>query len=299
MTMKTIAGELESTPLAHFLVYAIDRRLTGALFLDEPSGMQHVVSFSRGAPVKVRPGDGYALLGQLLVDAGAITEGTLEGALSMRGLLGDALLVGGCVDLDTLESVATAQFIKRMVRLFGCPPATKLTYIEGHAELDEWGGKPASVDPLALLWAGLREHAGCSTMMEGTLARLGDTPVRVHPAAVLDRFDFAPQELSAVTQLLDLSPPLSDLIASGVAPAETLRRLVYMLFITRHLDLGHDTMPVGVVEEPVPSAAYMSSSMGFALGRVQLRTVAHRVGAAAPDPPGDGEPSISSSRTRR
>src|SRR6516225_3964558 len=107
----TAEGELERTPLAHLLVYVLDRRLTGALFFTEPSGVEHVVRVCKGAPVKVKPGDRYLLLGEMLVEAGAIDEQTLHGALETKGLLGDMLLLAGCVERDVLEKVAEQQFI--------------------------------------------------------------------------------------------------------------------------------------------------------------------------------------------
>jgi hypothetical protein len=310
---EPIAGELRSTPFAHILVYAVDRGLTGALFLEEPSGARHVVSFASGVPVKVRPGDDYALLGKLLIEAGVITEIALTGALSMQGLLGDALILSGCADHEAVESVAAEQFFLRMVHLFELPPETKYTYIEGHAELVEWGGEPSSMDPLALLWAGLREHGNVSVLMDRTLHRLGDTPIRIHSSAVLERFGFTAGELAAILRIKEQPRSLADLTALRAAPPDTLRRLIYTLLITRHLDFGQETFPVGVVLEhprslsPTSLSSPTSSvvdaaapSSALPLGRMQLRTVAVRVGAAAPDLPGEGEPrSSSSSRPRR
>lgn len=317
-TLAPIEGELERTPFAHILVYAADRGLTGALFLEEPSGARHVVSFAGGVPVKVRPGDGYALLGKLLIDAGVISEVALSGALSLQGLLGDALILGGHTDHETVEAIAAEQFFMRMVRLFELPPATKFTYIDGHAELVDWGGDPASVDPLALLWAGLREHAHASTLMERSLRRIGDAPIQIHPRAALDRFRFTAGELAALLRIKEAPRSLADLEAARVAPADTLRRLVYTLLITRHLDFGQVASPVGVPRDPAPDAADSGPVAGPAsaavgsgtpssslppsslpLGRMRLRTVVQRVGAAAPDQPGDGEPRSSGPRPRR
>lgn len=294
MTLNVLEGELATTPFAHILVYASDRRLTGALFLEDPSGTQHVVSFAGGAAVKVRPGDGYALLGALLVDAGAISEGALLGALSVPALLGDTLRVGGFIDNDTLESVAEAQFLKRMVRLFGLPGGTSYKYIDGSDALADWGGGPASVDPLALLWAGLREHARASTMMEGTLDRLGDGPLRLHASAPLDRFGFNRSEVGVVISIRDRKEALVDLLRRGVAPEETVRRVVYALAITRSIDRGLGAMPVGCSGEGDAPAESASRPGYVAVGRVQLQTIAYRVGAAAPDDVGSGEPSSSS-----
>ena len=89
-TSASAEGELGRTPLAHQLVYAMDHRLSGrVLFLTPPDGPTHVVRLVRGAPVKVRPGDRHALLGEMLVEAGAIDQATLDGALATKGLLGD------------------------------------------------------------------------------------------------------------------------------------------------------------------------------------------------------------------
>src|SRR5690348_9040043 len=109
----TAEGELARTPLAHLLVYALDRRLTGALFLTQADGVEHVVRLQRGAPVKVRPGDRFALLGEMLVEAGAIDQATLDGALATKGLLGDVLLLAGRIERDALEQVAEQQFVRR------------------------------------------------------------------------------------------------------------------------------------------------------------------------------------------
>src|SRR5262245_37821621 len=99
----TAEGDLQRTPFAHLLVYAIEKRLTGVMFLAEPGGTEHAVRLAAGAPVKVKPGDGYARLGELLIEAGAITEPMLDGALSMQGLLGDALVLAGCIEQSLLE----------------------------------------------------------------------------------------------------------------------------------------------------------------------------------------------------
>src|SRR3954465_14033538 len=109
-TPATAGGGLGRAPFAPLLVYAVDRRLTGALFLREPPSagappVEHVVRFARGTPVKVRPGDGFARLGELLVEAGALSPETLVEALATKGLLGDVLLLAGCVERDRLEAM--------------------------------------------------------------------------------------------------------------------------------------------------------------------------------------------------
>lgn len=65
-------GELGKTPMAHLLVYAIERQLTGLLAVGEPGHEPTRIRLARGVPVKVKVGDRYALFGEMLVEAGAI-----------------------------------------------------------------------------------------------------------------------------------------------------------------------------------------------------------------------------------
>ena len=263
------------------------------MLLTEPGGVEHIIRFVRGAPVKVRPGDGYALFGDLLVEDGILSRVTLDEALATRGLLGDVLLLTGCVDAATLDWVAETQFVRRMVHLFELPVGTTYRYFDGDAALEAWGGEPARVDPLRILWAGLREHGERSSRMQPALERLGDAPIRLHPALDPGRFGLRHTEIAALARAREDAPSLAALIASGVAPEALVRKLVYALLITRFVDLGVAYHPVGVEEGAAASVT------GRTLARMQLRSVSYRVGAAAPDVAGDGERGPASPRTMR
>jgi hypothetical protein len=280
----TAEGELARTPFAHLLVYAVDQRLTGALFLCEPPtvdgpGVEHVVRFARGTPVKVRPGDSYALLGELLVQGGALSKETLGEALATKGLLGDVLVLAGCVDRDRLEETCEEQFRKRMTRLFTLPADTTFRYCDGHIELLEYGGEPSSSDALAILWAGLKTHGGDPAVVDATLGRLGDVPLRLHPQTTVARLGLTADEARVVEHLRVTAEGLPAIAERGLLPFERLCRLIYALTITRQLDIGASAPPVGAVE--------VTRSTTFA--RLQLKPSSHRAGAAAPDVPGDGE----------
>ncbi len=297
--LPTAEGDLGRTPFAHLLVYALDKQLTGALFLHEASGVKHAIRLEVGAPVKVRPGDGYALLGQMLVDAGAIDLATLEGALSMHGLLGDALLLVGCVDRDLLELTASHQFSLRMTRLFSLPSSTTYSYFDGRTDLVDDAAPASTTHPLALIWAGVRAHASVSSMMAETLERLHDVPIRIHPAASIDPLGPSPEERQILAHIQETPRSLAALFASGIAPEATLSWMVYALVITRNLDLGLGTTPLCAVKEPEPEPE-PEQSRPVTLARIRLRAaVSHRLGAAAPDVAGDGERNRTQTRARK
>ncbi|MRG92898.1 tetratricopeptide repeat protein [Polyangium spumosum] len=294
--LPTAEGDLGRTPFAHLLVYVLDRELTGALFLREASGVTHAVRLEAGAPVKVRPGDGHALLGQMLVEAGAIDEATLEGALSMHGLLGDALLLAGCVERELLEQTAARQFATRLIRLFSLPPDTTYSYFDGRTDLVDDAAPAATMHPLAVLWAGVRAHATASSMMAATLERVRDVPLRIHPAAAIERFAPAPEEREILDRIRASELSLAELLAAEIAAEETLAWMVYALVITRSLDLGLGTTPLCAEPpaEPPPAAA-----RPVTLARIRLRAASHRMGAAAPDLAGDGERTRAQPRPRK
>jgi hypothetical protein len=292
-TPATAEGDLARTPFAHLLVYAVDRRLTGALFLREPpsaggSPVEHVVRFARGTPVKVRPGDGYARLGELLVEAGALSPETLVEALATKGLLGDVLLLAGCVERDRLEATCEAQFRRRMTRLFTLPAETTFRYCDGHVELLDYGGDPASADALAILWAGIKAHGGTRPMVEATLGRLGELPLRLHPQATVKRLGLEHDEARVVERLHACPEALAALAARDLLAGERLRQLVYALAITRQLDVGSSSPPVGALD--------VTRTTSTSVARLQLKPTTHRVGAAAPDAAGDGERGATSSK---
>ncbi|WP_437280709.1 hypothetical protein WME90_09155 [Sorangium sp. So ce375] len=293
--LATAEGDLERTPFAHLFVYAVEHRLTGALILVEPTGAEHTVRIVRGTPVKIRPSDGYARFGEILLEEGVISAELLAEALATRGLLGDVLLLSGCLDTATIDWLAQVQFVRRMVRLFDLPPETKYRYFDGLDVLAEWGGDPAKVDPLALLWAGLRDHGERSTRLHRTLERIEAVPLRLHPALEPGRFGFREGELAVIDALQSSTPTLAVLVRSGVAPEMTVRKLIYALAITRYLDFGTG----GPVAAELSSSMPPASAASLSLGRLQLRPTVHRVGAAAPDPAGDGERAPVLSRGRR
>jgi hypothetical protein len=283
----TAEGDLRRTPLPHLLVYMADRRLTGALFLRDPEGTEHAIRFEWGSPVRVWPGDGYALFGELLVEQGVVSRDVVDNALATKGLLGDVLILTGHADGETLERVALLQHERRIAHLFGLPEATSYSYFDGHNALAEGAGPPCRGDVLRIIIAGLRAHPRACMSIARLMEKLNDVRLRMHHDAALDRFGWNEQEAKVAATVQRDRPTIVDLLASDVADTDTIRRVVYVLLLTRHLELGQRLPPLGVEETP-PLVA---------LGRVHLTPAMHREGAAAPDPSGDGERAAVQPRT--
>lgn len=274
-TEATADGILQDNPFAHLVVYALDRRITGELFLIEPSGVVHALVFRDGIPTKIRVSDDFERLGSLLVSGGHIDNATLEGALATRGLLGDLLVLTGCVAAEVIDEMLCKQFVSRFVRMFGVSAQTQFKYFDQSDTLAHWGGEPFRMDPLRLLWAGLSVHALASSQYHSTLEMLRDVPLTLHPMAPHERFGLPEEAKEVLDSLLQKPQPLSSLEVMCSISAETMRTVVYALMITRQFEFGKGVQPVGV--------SYAS------VARLQLKSEVHRIGAAAPDQAGEGE----------
>jgi tetratricopeptide (TPR) repeat protein len=309
-------GTFEQISLALLLIRGLDRRWTGTLRVERPTGETELLEFQRGLVCRVIVPDQHARLGQLLVDAKVISSAELESALSSGGLIGAALMEAKLIDEKTLQRALVLQLLKRTSRLFGSPQETKWAF---NPSTDLFDGMPEGVriDTLRVLWAGISAHGEMGSWLQLTLKRIGESPFQVRADVNLRRYGFTGDARRVVRLVRDERVTLNQLVARGKAPEEVVKQIVYLLAITRYLDFA----PVGQAEEaaPVSSASGESSvtdepsisdestvgdesstsdaptssedqpaaNKPRRVARIKLRRVALR--PAAPDPPGSGE----------
>ncbi|MBK9262901.1 MAG: hypothetical protein IPM54_24240 [Polyangiaceae bacterium] len=292
----TAEGDLGRTPFAHLLVYAAEQQLTGALFLHVPGGAMHSVRLESGRPVKVQMGDGFARLGNLLVDAGLIDEAATTAARAVPGLIGESLVAEGHITRDALETMVERQFFIRMTLLFGLPPKTRYAYFADMHEIVDDGAPISTVHPLAVLWAGLREHAAASVMMEPVLERIGSAILRLHRSAAIDRLKPTVTERAVLDRLRQTPLSLQGLVEANLGDEAMIRWMVYGLVIMRFVDFGTEALPLFPEQPSAPPAPAGSVT----LARIRLQPSApRRFTAAAPDDVGDGERIKPQPRTRK
>jgi DnaJ-domain-containing protein 1 len=254
----TAEGNLQATPFGHLLVYLLDRGMTGSIVLQEASGEKHAIWFEAGAPAKVKTARPVTYLGQVLVEQRIITrevyERTLQGALHERRLHGQVLLETGAITERALRDALREQLARQVLWLFKLAPTTLYGYFDQVNLLERWGAPEGlRTRPLALIWRGLRRHASAAEI-EAVTARLGERPIELHVDAPIRRFRFESSEQTLIDVLRAKPQSLSSLIKSGLAPAEDVKRLVYVLVILRQLELGvPGAEPVGVDELPSSS----------------------------------------------
>jgi hypothetical protein len=230
-------GTLETAPFGALLMQALDAGATGTLVLEEPSGMRHGVYFDAGAPSRALIAAPTVHLGDVLVEAGALSaplcERTLERALAERELHGQILLNEGLISEAILDQGLCEQLSRRVSWLFGQPRATRYGYFPDQNFLSPWGGPPGPrVRPLEVLWRGLRDHAR-SPEIEAALAGVVGRRIALLPGLPPDHFDFMGSERVIVDHLRSGPKYVTELIEGASAHESTIKRVVCLLVLTR------------------------------------------------------------------
>ena len=230
-------GMLARTPLAHLLAYAEQRKLTGTLRLESPTekvelGIEDgsVCAASTTAPV--------AYLGQVLYELGVIDSAALNSSLaelaSRRRVTpgvrhGDVLIDQGLADARGVASGLREQLERKVVHAFSLPPSTRYVFASGELSAN----RTSIVDPLRLVWLGVRAHRPLEQALS-TLSRFGVPTFRLDAGADLERFGFSKEDRALADSFRTLRAP------SG--PTETL--LAYTLVITRALRAEREAVPM-------------------------------------------------------
>ncbi len=288
----TATGNLESTPLSQLLVYALDKQLTGSFVLQAPGGQRSALYMKKGIPRKAKTAEPVIYLGRLLLELGTIDETiynrTLSRVAKERKLHGQILLEAGAIDEHALEIGLTEQLIRQIVWLFTLSPRTAYGFYQDVNFLERWAGDGALLEPLAAIWRGIRGYEA-PQRIDATLARVAGRTLRLHPHAQITRFRFGKTDQPLIDVMRARPQPLQDLVACGVADALSIKRILYTLVITRHLDVGG--APIGV--DDVHGAPADNSATARRNARLAGAPRANQSRPRVIDPPHASQPPIS------
>ena len=256
--LPALTGTLDSTPLVNLLVYALDHRLTGTLVFEQEDGQKHAVFLDDGSPAKARLAGGGMFLGELLVELGKITraahQSTFEQASADERLYGSVLLERGLLDELALREALREQLARKLDFIASLSPATVWGFYDRINYLERYGSpENLRAKPLALIWQLVQRHADPPRVAE-VLNRVGSRVLRLHADAPVLRFHFGRNEQAVIEVLRAKPQPLAELEARDLVEPARLAELVYMLTVTRQLELDQpDLMPLGSSEPPSSS----------------------------------------------
>lgn len=240
----TASGALKDTSFSELLVYFVERGLSGALVLEAPSREKHALSFLKGELIRVQVNSPNTRLGSVLLALEGITKEDCQRAEQepQAGLFGQRLLAGGLAE-GQLQWGLHEQFLRQMEFLSGLPGETAFGYYQDVELLSGWGGDALDVDCLAAIWASVRRASASSRVLQA-YASISSAKLRLHRSSRISRFGFQAKE-RAVLDVLRVQPQyLRDLRETQLATDGLLQRLVYVLVITGHLDVGKPPLSV-------------------------------------------------------
>jgi tetratricopeptide (TPR) repeat protein len=110
------------------------------------------------------------------------------------------------------------------------------SYYDGVDALLRYGGPPTPIDPFPALWRGVRQVPAWEHV-DATLRRVGPAAIRVSANAQLDRFQFTRVEGGALDLLRQRPLRVVDLANAKVVGPSTAQLLIYVLVITKQVDL--------------------------------------------------------------
>jgi len=274
----TAQGSFVKTPFPHLLVYALERRLTGTFELHVGATNVATILCVQGAPAKVRLTEGVHYLGDVMVELGLVAPDAHQAALARLQesprLYGQVLVEMGVADPMRIDAGVRAQLERKLEHLFGLPAEATFAYYDGVDNLQRYGGPPTPLDPLPVLWRGVRQSPAWEHV-DATLRRVGQSAVRISPSAQIDRFQFTRAEVGALELLRQRPMRVIDLANAKVIGPSVAQLLVYLLVITKQVDLVEtpSMRPQPAAQQaPVPPEPPSSNpAAGPAIGRVQLQ----------------------------
>lgn len=226
-------GTLAHRPLAHLLVYARNKRLSGVLELHAADGRAASITLWRGriAGVRLLPPDAY--FGVVAHELGRIDTETLNATLlevaATKRLHGELLVERGALTPAQRDEILVEQACRKVHRLFELPGEAGFAFYDRPPEAAE---PPFALDPIGPVWRGLREQTSPPGLAE-VLARCASAPLRLVSEEPIASAGLPPEEKALCRALASRPTTLSALKAASNLPALHVDLLAYLLVITR------------------------------------------------------------------
>ncbi len=249
-------GLLAKKPLAHLLIYALDRKLTGTFELGDEKGAGVHVVVDQGMVDPGRNERARDVLGHVLYENGFIDDAQLSGSLAevaaTKQLHGQILLEKAAIDAEQLAEGLRQQRARKLQYAFGLSARTTFAF---YAEIDLVGERPNDVepmDPLTCIWRGVREHPSWDHVRT-TLVRVGGRPLKLVDGAALDRLGLEPDERAAAECLRVKTSTVPELAIIGGLSIQATDLLAYFLVISKVAEIAERIIA------STPPAAYAAS----------------------------------------
>lgn len=231
----TARGNLASTPLPHVLVYMLDHSLTGSVVF-EGEGNDDTIFFVHGVPAKVRLSEPIALLGDVLIDAGALEKAAIEQPLDaakrLNTLFGEYLVAHELVSREMLSWALESQLLQKIAHLANLAPEIEYLYYRDVDLLPSWGAETSVTHPLNPILGSVRNWQDRGRI-RATLNRVSKHALVQHPDSDLNSLAMMPEEQVVLEAIHSEAMTLPQLFKRNFADEEIVSSLIYSLAVTR------------------------------------------------------------------
>jgi hypothetical protein len=238
----TAKGELASTPMVHILVYMLDHDATGSVVLQEPDGIEHLLEFRDGCPIKIKTGRPVALLGEMLVEGGLIETDAVEQAVGEAALieapLGEFIVLQDLVQRGALEVVLQEQLMRKLAAIANQTPGTTYRFFRDLSLLENWGGKVGvRLEPLRAILATVRAWTD-RNRVRGTLYKMKDRKLILSSQGDVSCLISDETALAILASIEPGDATVMELYRRRIADEEEVNSLVYTLAVMRYFSFS-------------------------------------------------------------
>lgn len=289
MTAPSAVGTLADTPLAHGLIYARNRRLSGRLELTATDGRRAAIALWRGRitavetePLGMCPG---GFFGAVVYELGLIDATTLDATLldiaKTKRLHGEVLIERKAITAAQRDEALVEQVHRKVHHLFSLPETTAYAFYDAKMIA---GDPPIAVDPVGPVWRGVRDYPPTKFVQE-TIRRVGDNALRVTAGGSAR---LPPAETALAAALAARPMTLAEMKGATELPPSRIELLVYLLVIAKCVEAvsGARTHPsTGALPVSMPSGPVhgISGETRRASGPT-IRAITTPLGTPAPPP---------------
>lgn len=235
----TARGTLATTPAAHLLVFASDRRLTGTIELADPDGRATTLVLSGGWLTKVSSNVAQVHLGRVLFELGAISlevfNDSLRELAEKKLLHGQILLERKAISTATLVEALRDQAVRKARHVFELTPSAEFTYFKDEDRLQGYGGTESiAVNLLPIVWRAVHELPRWATV-HAALRRIEGRQCRVVDRSKLAAIPLDADQVAAIDRLSARPTTLAELVSEALLSEPRAMLLMYLLLLTKQL----------------------------------------------------------------
>jgi tetratricopeptide (TPR) repeat protein len=210
-----------------------------------PDGRRAGVLFLSGQPTKAYTSEPVSYLGTVMHELGYLSSEGLARSLEKlaeaksRGpaLHGQLLLEARTIDGNMLGASLRHQVAQKLRHVSTFPPESAYAYYDLFDGLRGWGtDMDEGFDPVPMI-LGMLQANPPQGHLEAALASVGTLPIRLSRNANLARLSLTPSQLALVERLRDKPMRLPEVMAAAGVSESEARLLVYLLLVTRQVDV--------------------------------------------------------------